>query len=151
MAHAVGWDEPGVWPEPWYASGTSSVRASLEAITTGGAKTERGRARALGVLADDLLARGLIDLAYAVALGQPDRAWVTAGDVARHHAFNLPGQPVHGLAWDLPATTGRKPGIHVTGSLLGLDVALAEMSLVRLSLKPPPRKPMLADMNRRAR
>ncbi len=150
VAHAVGWDEPGVWPAD-VRERSVSVRASLEGGAAGGAKTEQGRTRALGVLADDLLARGLMDLAYAAALGQPDRAWVTAGDVARHHAFELPGQPSHGMAWELPAlTTGRQTGIQVTGSLLGLDVALAEMSLVRLSLKPPPRKPMLADINRRA-
>jgi hypothetical protein len=92
-----------------------------------------------------------MELAYAAALGQPDRAWVTAGDVARHHGFGLPTQQGHGAAWELPAlTTARQPGIHITGSLLGLDVALAEMSMVHLSLKPPPRKPMLDEINRRA-
>ena len=38
---------------------------------------------------------------------------------------------------------------RVSGSLLGLDVALADFSLVRLSNKPPPRKPTVGDTDRR--
>jgi hypothetical protein len=102
------------------------------------------------VLADDLLARGLIELNYAAALGQPDRAWVTAGDVARRHLFDLRSFSGRGAVWEVPFIKGTvRPGISLTGSLLALDVALAELALVRLSLKPPPRQPMLGDVNRR--
>jgi hypothetical protein len=38
----------------------------------------------------------------------------------------------------------------VTGSLLGLDAALADFSLVPLSLKQPPRRPSISDSDRRA-
>jgi hypothetical protein len=38
----------------------------------------------------------------------------------------------------------------VAGALLGLDAALAEFSLVRLSLKPPARRPTVSDSDRRA-
>jgi hypothetical protein len=39
---------------------------------------------------------------------------------------------------------------RVTGSLLGLDAALADFSLVPLSLKQPPRRPSISDSDRRA-
>jgi len=38
---------------------------------------------------------------------------------------------------------------RVFGSLLGLDVTLARFSLVRLSMKPPPVRPMLGEIDRR--
>jgi hypothetical protein len=40
-------------------------------------------------------------------------------------------------------------GWRVTGSLLGLDVALSELALVPLSLRPPPYRPSLNDEDRR--
>ena len=49
----------------------------------------RRLARPLLALADDLLARGLLELTYAIALGQPERAWVTAADVAKRHTFGM--------------------------------------------------------------
>jgi hypothetical protein len=39
---------------------------------------------------------------------------------------------------------------RVTGSVLGLDVKLANFSLLRLSSKPPPRRPTLDDVDRQA-
>ena len=38
---------------------------------------------------------------------------------------------------------------RVSGAILGLDVALADFSLVSLSNKPPPRKPTVGDTDRR--
>ncbi|HEX2309529.1 MAG TPA: hypothetical protein VHH91_02330, partial [Vicinamibacterales bacterium] len=103
------------------------------------------------VLADDLLARGLTELVYASALGQPDRDWIAARDLADRHDFNVRPFSGHVGAWDLPsANVSDRPGLGVGGSLLGLDVAFAEFSLVRLSSKPPVMRPTLADVNRRA-
>ena len=123
-----------------------SQRRHVRADTSG----VRRLGRPLLALADDLLARGLLELTYAIALGQPERAWVTAADVAKRHTFGI-RPATRRPAWELPAiTTGLRPGFGVTGSLLGLDAALADMALVRLSSKPPPRRPMLADVNRKA-
>jgi hypothetical protein len=103
------------------------------------------------VLADDLLARGLTELVYASALGQPDRDWIAARDLADRHGFSV--RPFNGVAgaWDPPsANVSDRPGLGVGGSLLGLDVAFAEFALVRLSSKPPSMRPTLVDVNRRA-
>lgn len=105
----------------------------------------------LRLLADDLLARGLMELAYAVALGQSDRASISADEAARRHEF---GRRVSGERrtgpWRFPVsgTDNLRPW-HVTGSVLGLDVRLAEFSLVRLSSRPPSTKPSVADDTRR--
>jgi hypothetical protein len=151
VARVVGFEEADAWP----GDTAARYRAAAQTIERMPASSDRKRrgalARALRVLADDLLARGLMELSYAAALGQPERAWITAGDVARRHSFDLRPAAGHGSAWRPPMTgnTGR-PGISVTGSLLGLDIALSELALVRLSLKPPPRPPTLTDVNRRA-
>src|SRR5262249_7560817 len=84
--------------------------------------------------AGDFMARGLLELAYAAALGQPDRTAIAAGDAASRHEFGL--KPTGGKrtgAWRTPVEGA--DGVrswHVTGSLLGLDVRLAEFVLVPL-------------------
>ncbi len=101
-------------------------------------------------LADDLLGRGLTEFSYAVALGHPDRITISAGEAAARHRFAPAFQRTPSAAWQLPAAAV-VPNMpwHVTGSLLGLDVGLAELGLVRLSLKPPARKPTLSNEQRR--
>jgi hypothetical protein len=149
MGESVGWDVHGDWTgdaADRYRAVSRALAAPARAGDTGAA---RRLARPLLALADDLLARGLLELTYAVALGQPERAWVTAADVAARHDFGI-RPATHRPAWELPAiTTGFRPGFGVMGSLLGLDAALADMALVRMSSKPPPRRPMLADVNRK--
>ena len=99
-----------------------------------------------------LTSRGLLEITYAAALGQPDRAWVSAHDAASRHDFWFKSGSTgrrHG-AWRLPSAGGdTRQGWRVVGSLLGLDVRLAEFSLVRLSAKPPPRRPSLNEDHRR--
>jgi hypothetical protein len=103
------------------------------------------------VLADDLLARGLTELVYASALGQPDRDWIAARDLADRHDFNLRPFSGHAGSWDAPSpNVSDRPGLGVGGSLLGLDLVFAEFALVRLSAKPPSMRPTLVDVNRRA-
>jgi hypothetical protein len=100
-------------------------------------------------LADELLGRGLMELAYAAAFGSPDRATISAGEAAARHSFILPFQGAPSAAWQLPATaTVPNRPWHLSGSLLGLDIALAEFSLVRLSRKPPPRPTLNSDLRR---
>jgi hypothetical protein len=149
VGQAVGWEPSEDWtgdaPDR-YSTLTAALAVAAGAGDVNGA---RRLARPMLALSDDLLARGLLDLTYAIALGQPERTWVTAADVARRHTFGMrPG--ARRAVWELPAvTTGLRPGFGVTGSLLGLDAALGDMALVRLSSKPPPRKPMIADVNRK--
>ena len=89
VAHDVGWEERGLWTDDV----VGRYRAAHKALERSRAPGDRsGRtvlAAGLRVLADDLLARGLTELIYATALGQPERAWVNAGDVARRHAFDI--------------------------------------------------------------
>jgi hypothetical protein len=101
-------------------------------------------------LADTLAARGLMELAYAVALGHPDRPAISADEAARRHAFAREFPWRRPVVWEFPVR-GNSPerGWHVTGSLLGLDVQLADLGLVRLSMKPPARKPTVPDDQRR--
>ena len=102
-------------------------------------------------LADDLQARGLLELTYAVALGQPERAAISASVAARRHDFGFRAGSLRSTdPWWLPAAGGDSVrGWHVSGSLLGLDVRLAEFSLLRVSTRPPARRPTVSDEDRR--
>jgi hypothetical protein len=128
-------------------SGAAAARPAPRAPPRTGAATT-----ALRVLADALFARGLLELTYAAALGQPDRAWISAGDAARSHDFGI--RAVGGRRPDAPwrrpiAGADTKREWRATGGLLGLEVSLAELSLVRLSTRPPPRRPTLNEEDRR--
>ena len=107
-------------------------------------------APALRLLADDLLASGLMEMAYAAALGQRDGVSVSAGDAASRHDFGLHAGLGASAPWRLPAPgTDAAQRWRLSGSLLGLDVTLANFSLVSLSLRPPLRRPTLSDLDRR--
>lgn len=108
-------------------------------------------ADALRRSADALLARGLIEFTYAAAMGQPRNAAISAADAAGRHSFGLELGSIRGAApWRLPAAgSGFARDWHVRGSLLGLDVKLAEFSLLAVSSKPPVRKPSVPEEERR--
>ena len=86
---------------------------------------------------DIVLAEVLSSVAYALALGDPDGPTLLGGDVARRHDFGV-GSRVPGVRelepWAIPEQR-YDPGVpwHVTGSLIGLDVALAPQALQRLA------------------
>lgn len=105
----------------------------------------------LRLIADDLLAAGLMEAAYAAALGPRDGVSVLAGEAASRHDFGLHAGFGPSTAWNL-AVPGTDATQHwrLAGSVLGLDVALANFSLVSLSLRPPPRRPTLSDLDRRS-
>jgi hypothetical protein len=127
------------------------VTALTRAARSGDTKNATRVAPRLRLLADTFLARGVIELVYAVALGQPDGAPVHAADAASRHdlGLSLPGFGRLG-AWRRPAAgADRMRDWHVTGSLLGLDVVLAPLSLVRVSTRPPSTRPTLNDEDRR--
>jgi hypothetical protein len=140
----------------WHADDLAAhCREVLGALTraakSGDTKGAGRLAPRLRLLADSLLARGLLELTYAVALGQPDGAAILAADAASRHefGFDLPGFGRSG-AWRRPAAgSDRIRDWHVTGSILGLDVALASQSLARLSARPPATRPTVNDEDRR--
>jgi hypothetical protein len=87
--------------------------------------------------ADVVLAEVLSSIAYALALGDPDGATLLGSDVARRHDFGV-GSRVPGVRelepWSIPEQH-YDPGVpwYVTGSLVGLDAALAPLALRRLA------------------
>ena len=104
----------------------------------------------LRLLADQLFARGLLEMTYGVALGQRDGISIIAADAASRHDFGIRTGLSTMSPWRLPMEgTDALHRWHVSGSLLNLDLALAKFSLVRLSLKPPARAPTLGDADRR--
>jgi hypothetical protein len=89
------------------------------------------------------LAAALCALAYAPALGDPDGAATLSPDVVERHDFGgTPSAPGREVAW-FPAQERAGAGgpWHVTGSLLGLDLALARSALRRLSIDDMPAVP----------
>ncbi|MDQ3214071.1 MAG: hypothetical protein M3Q85_15440, partial [Acidobacteriota bacterium] len=156
VAQRLGWEDGAAGEPPTLAVPDlyRDVAKPLRRMTRAGDERVAPRlAPALRALADDLLARGVMDAAYAAAMGQPDRSAILAGAAAARHEFSgTPGGVREAGPWQLPiASRGTLPGgrWRVSGSLLGLDLALAEFSLVRLSSKPPSRKPTISDQDQR--
>ena len=92
-----------------------------------------------------VLGEALLSMAYAVHLGDPDGTALLGRNVALRHDFGLThlgSEMRERLPWSLPVQT-LQPGVawHVTGSLVGLDLALAPLALRRINLEPldPPR------------
>jgi hypothetical protein len=89
-------------------------------------------------LSDTLLSQALLSFAYAVALGDPDGTILLADDVSRRHDFGFgvkDGEIRARTAWAQPRQDVA-PSVpwHVTGSLLGIDIALAQAALRRVNL-----------------
>jgi hypothetical protein len=152
LATAVGWERGDGWADTDVARRSRDASAMFQRAAQGGDDRRATHlVPALRALADDLLARGLMELAYAVALGNPDRPAISADEAASRHDFGLEhASGRRWVAWEQPAdgaVQGR--GWRVRGSLLGLDVRLAHFGLLPLSSKPPPRRPSLDDDHRR--
>ena len=146
---AVGWDD-----DRWLFDVPGRAREAGGRLGPGGARSVPDARRAapiLRLLADDLLAHGLLELAYAAALGSPERASILADDVAARHDFGRHVTVGQREEWEMPtAGSGRERRWHARGSLLGLDVTLASFSLVRLSSRPPSRPPSVTEELQRA-
>ena len=117
----------------------STLDARLSAFS---AAAEADRAQFEQGVADALVA-----IAYALHLGEPDGAAVSAGDAAGRHEFDLDaavGAP-RNTAWQLPREEhDSRSGWRVRGSLLSLDAALSRLALRRLDLSDMPGEPTLA-------
>jgi hypothetical protein len=101
---------------------------------------------------DVVLAEVLSSIAYALTLGDPEGPTLLGGDVARRHDFGI-GSRVPGIRagrpWSLPEQH-YDPGVpwHVTGSLVGLDIAMAPLALKRLIGDGLPGPPVLGSNDR---
>ena len=87
--------------------------------------------------ADIVLGEVLSSMAYALAIGDPEGATLLGGDMARRHDFGVSSRIPEARdlePWTLPEQHF-DPGVpwHVTGSLIGLDMALAPQSMRRLA------------------
>jgi hypothetical protein len=130
------------------------VQAALEdAARRIGSRTASRTAGALRLIADTLLARGLVHYVYAVSLGQPDRVMVPASEAAARHDYGMGPRNVaaNRREWRLPVpdADGMRDW-RMSGSLLGMDVGLAGFTLVGVSMRPPPRAPTMVEAERRA-
>ncbi len=104
-------------------------------------------------VADEMLASSLQSLAYVPHLGDPDGLALMAGDPAARHDFGLDERPNLRLAaaWRLPEErTGSAGGWRVSGSLLGLDLGLARLSLRRVANDTLPVPPTVPEHERLA-
>jgi hypothetical protein len=88
-------------------------------------------------LADDLLARNLLSFAYATSVGDPEGTVLLADDVSHRHdfGFGLKDAEMRArVAWAIPRQeVSPSAPWHVSGSLLGLDVALSTLALRRVA------------------
>jgi hypothetical protein len=105
-------------------------------------------------LSDELLSQALLSLAYAADLGDPEGAILLADDVSRRHDFGFgvkDGEIRGRTAWMQPHQDVA-PGVawHVTGSLLGMDVALAPLALRRVNFDRVLDAPRLTSNQREA-
>jgi hypothetical protein len=103
-------------------------------------------------LSDTVLADVMLSIAYAADLGDPDGTVMLADDVSRRHDFGFNTRESDmrlRLAWAVPRTEVT-PGVpwHVSGSLLGLDIGLAQLSLRRLNFERVLEAPKLTSNER---
>lgn len=92
---------------------------------------------ALAANNDAQIAEALLVMIYSPALGDPEGPALLGGDIAMRHNFGVEGAAGvrrEYLAWSMPREQMGDGGPwHVEGSLFGLDVALARLSLRRLA------------------
>jgi hypothetical protein len=129
--------------------------ASLASEVRGRLKDGAGASAAIGLrqLADAFAARGLAELAYATALGGADGRAISSGEASRRHQLDAGRPDATGMpnSWQLPLPAARARGPwHLEGSLLTLDMTLAETWLRRRSERPLSVAPTLDRNDRRA-
>ena len=98
-------------------------------------------------VADRLVAQAALSLAYAAVLRDPQSTALLDGDPAPRHQwhFDAPDDGQHQAPpWREPSAD-RAGGWHLTGSLLGADLALSIEGLRRVSIDRFPAPPTLSD------
>ncbi len=104
--------------------------------------------------ADIVLSQSILSLVYALDLGDPDGTALLASNVALRHDFGFglhDSESRTRRPWDVPQQDFL-PDVpwHVTGSLLGLDIALAPMALRHIDLDRLAEAPRLRSTEREA-
>jgi hypothetical protein len=133
------------------------VKAVEELSKIGRGQDVRRAARvasALDELVDVVLGDALLSLVYAAELGDPEGSATLARNVALRHDFGFSRRDSEiraRTAWAIPKQD-YLPGVpwHVTGSVLGLDIALAPLALRRTNLDRLPDAPKLPSHERDA-
>jgi hypothetical protein len=97
---------------------------------------------------DRVLADTLTSILYAAYLGDPLGPAVLGGNVALRHELGTVVPIGPRAAWRLPTEGHTTKGWKVTGSLLGLDLALARLSLRRLDSTVMPPEPQMVSAER---
>ena len=116
-----------------------AVEELSKAIRNKDAKRAARESESLSELADQVLSEVLLSIAYAADVGDPEGTVLLADDVSHRHDFGFGAKDAElrlRQAWSMPRQDVT-PGIpwHVSGSLLGLDVALAPLALRRLNFE----------------
>jgi hypothetical protein len=134
------------------------VARAIEELTRLARGRDFRRAARVGATLDDLvdnvLGDVLLSFVYAVELGDPEGPALLARNVALRHDFGFgrrDSEIRRRTIWAVPRRDFL-PGVpwHVTGSVLGLDIALAPMSLRRISLDRLSDAPHLSSIDREA-
>jgi hypothetical protein len=110
-------------------------------------RVERAAER-LGQAVEWLSMHLLLSLAYTPHLGDPAGAAARAGDLSLRHRFgvhDVSESARRSTPWTIPTEVDASGA--VAGALLGLDHALARLSLRRLSAATPPRATLLTSAN----
>lgn len=146
---------PGV---PVSRDGREWLARASDDIDRGGRTADVRRIKRAGDsligLSDVVLGHALLSLVYAVHLGDPGGPALLGGSVALRHDFGFGRRDGEGRSrgpWALPRQDFQ-PGVpwHVVGSLVGLDVGLAPLTLHRLSMDSLPTPPRLQSIEREA-
>jgi hypothetical protein len=101
-----------------------------------------------GEAAELALADTLASILYAAHLGDPEGPALTSGNIALHHDLGTGASLGVRGAWHLPSESHTARGWRISGSMLGLDVALARMSLRRMDTSVMPPEPRLVSAER---
>jgi hypothetical protein len=144
---------PGVDPPRPAAAIVAEAAADVAASRRDPRRAAR-QAAALTDTADTMLGEALISIVYAASIGDPQGPPMLTRNVALRHDFGF----VHGnvsvrerIRWEMPRPYFQ-PGTpwHVTGSLLGLDLALAPQVLRRIAGNGLAQAPRLPSHQREA-
>ena len=146
---------PGV---PMPRDGREWLTRSIDELDRAARSADMRRAARVGdsllTLGDVTLGHAMVSLVYAMHLGDPGGPAMLASNVALRHDFGFARRDGEGRArgaWAQPRQDFQ-PGVpwHVVGSLVGLDVALAPLSLRRLSMDGLASPPRLQSIEREA-
>ena len=145
----------GLTPAPNASEAVRKVLDELTRLVRGKDLKRAGKmAESLGQLADALLGQILPSIAYAADVGDPEGTVLLADDVSRRHDFGFGVKDAEmrlRAPWAMPRPEVT-PGVpwHLSGSLLGLDIALAPLALRRLNFERVLEAPKLTSNERDA-